>query len=66
MASGVRAIDDVYPGCGGSGLRVGSALQRYWRDADAGLHHGLHVPNTVYHAASLSSLGVDPEGPHGR
>ncbi|PTR18844.1 hypothetical protein C8K36_1231, partial [Rhodococcus sp. OK519] len=33
------------------------------RDAHAGLHHAIHVPGTVYHAATLSGLGVDPQGP---
>ncbi|MFR9752480.1 hydroxylase [Nocardia sp. 004] len=59
----VRAIDDIYPRCGGAALRMDKPLQRYWRDAHAGLHHAIHVPNTVYHAASLSSLDVEPRGP---
>lgn len=59
----VRAIDDIYPRCGGSALRMDNPLQRYWRDAHAGLHHAIHVPNTVYHAATLSSIGVDPPEP---
>lgn len=59
----VNAIDAVYPRCGGAALRMDKPLQRYWRDAHAGLHHAIHVPGTVYHAASLSALGVDPQGP---
>jgi hypothetical protein len=35
-------------------------LQRYWRDAHAGLNHAIHVPSTVYHASALSSMGFDP------
>ncbi|MEU3270318.1 hydroxylase [Saccharomonospora sp. NPDC006951] len=58
----VRAIDDVYPRCGGTALRMDRPLQRYWRDAHAGLHHAIHVPGTVYHASSLSALGVEPQG----
>ncbi|WP_067815357.1 acyl-CoA dehydrogenase family protein [Nocardia inohanensis] len=58
----VRAIDDIYPRCGGAALRMDRPLQRYWRDAHAGLHHAIHNPGTVYHAASLSGLGFQPEG----
>ncbi|MFI6173761.1 hydroxylase [Nocardia sp. NPDC051052] len=58
----VRAIDEIYPRCGGTALRMDKPLQRYWRDAHAGLHHAIHVPSTVYHAATLSGLGVEPQG----
>ena len=59
----VRAIDNVYDRCGGTALRMDKPMQRFWRDAHAGLHHAIHVPSTVYHASALSGLGVDPEGP---
>ncbi|MFZ2528685.1 MAG: hydroxylase [Rhodococcus sp. (in: high G+C Gram-positive bacteria)] len=59
----VNAIDRIYPRCGGNALRMDKPMQRFWRDAHAGLHHAIHVPGTVFHAASLSRLGVDPEGP---
>ena len=59
----VRAVDNIYARCGGSALRMDKPMQRFWRDAHAGLHHAIHVPSTVFHASALSSLGVDPEGP---
>ncbi|ANQ72433.1 MULTISPECIES: acyl-CoA dehydrogenase family protein [Rhodococcus] len=59
----VNAIDQVYPRCGGNALRMDKPLQRFWRDAHAGQHHAIHVPSTVFHAASLSRLGADPQGP---
>lgn len=59
----VNAIDRIYPRCGGNALRMDKPMQRFWRDAHAGLHHAIHVPGTVFHASSLSRLGVDPEGP---
>ncbi|MDH6280555.1 hydroxylase [Prescottella agglutinans] len=59
----VQAIDAVYARCGGNALRMDKPMQRFWRDAHAGLHHAIHVPGTVYHAATLSGLGVDPQGP---
>lgn len=59
----VMAVDQVYARCGGNALRMDKPMQRFWRDAHAGLHHAIHVPGTVYHAATLSGLGVDPQGP---
>jgi 3-hydroxy-9,10-secoandrosta-1,3,5(10)-triene-9,17-dione monooxygenase len=44
-------------------LRMDKPLQRFWRDAHAGLAHAIHIPGTPYHASALSSFGVDPEGP---
>lgn len=58
----VRAIDDAYARCGGTALRMDRPLQRFSRDAHAGLHHAIHIPGTVYHGASLASLGVEPQG----
>ncbi|MGC5258910.1 acyl-CoA dehydrogenase family protein [Gordonia sp. DT218] len=59
----VRAVDDVFARCGGSALRMDKPIQRFWRDAHAGLHHAIHVPSTVFHATALSGLGIDPDGP---
>ncbi|MEB8325505.1 hydroxylase [Dietzia kunjamensis] len=59
----VRAVDNIYARCGGTALRMDKPMQRFWRDAHAGLHHAIHVPSTVFHASALASLGVDPEGP---
>ncbi|MFD4407768.1 acyl-CoA dehydrogenase family protein [Nocardia sp. NPDC058499] len=59
----VRAADEVFDRSGGNALRMSNPLQRFWRDAHAGLHHAIHVTSTVYHAAGLSSLGIDPPGP---
>ena len=59
----VRAANEIYARCGGNALRMDKPLQRYWRDMQAGLHHAIHSPNTVFHAAALSALGPDPQGP---
>ncbi|MFL0578690.1 acyl-CoA dehydrogenase family protein [Dietzia sp. 179-F 9C3 NHS] len=59
----VRAVDNVYARCGGTALRMDKPMQRFWRDAHAGLHHAIHVPSTVFHAAALSGLGIEAEGP---
>lgn len=59
----VEAANNIFSRCGGTALRMDKPMQRFWRDANAGLHHAIHVPSTVYHASGLSSLGVEPEGP---
>ncbi len=56
----VGAVDQIFARSGGNALRMDKPLQRYWRDAHAGLAHAIHVPSTVYHASALSSLGLDP------
>ena len=59
----VMAVDQIFAWSGGNALRMDKPLQRYWRDAHAGLAHAIHVPGTVFHASALSSLGIDPVGP---
>ncbi|AZG45966.1 acyl-CoA dehydrogenase family protein [Gordonia insulae] len=56
----VMAVDQIFARSGGNALRMDKPLQRFWRDAHAGLNHAIHVPSTVYHASALSSLGVEP------
>ncbi|MEV0111277.1 acyl-CoA dehydrogenase family protein [Nocardia sp. NPDC050799] len=56
----VMAVDQIFARSGGNALRMDTPLQRYWRDAHAGLNHAIHVPSTVYHASALSSMGFDP------
>ncbi|TLF96753.1 hydroxylase [Nocardia cyriacigeorgica] len=56
----VMAVDQIFARSGGNALRMDKPLQRYWRDAHAGLNHAIHVPSTVFHAAALGSLGVEP------
>lgn len=58
----VAAVDAIMARSGGNALRMDKPLQRYWRDAHAGLAHAIHTPGTTYHASALSSFGVDPEG----
>jgi alkylation response protein AidB-like acyl-CoA dehydrogenase len=59
----VQAVDQIFARSGGNALRMDKPLQRYWRDAHAGLNHAIHVPGTTFHASALSSLGIEPEGP---
>ncbi|MFI7524106.1 acyl-CoA dehydrogenase family protein [Nocardia salmonicida] len=60
----VRAADEIFDRAGGNALRMDNPLQRFWRDAHAGLHHAIHVTSTTYHSAAMASLGVEvPPGP---
>jgi 3-hydroxy-9,10-secoandrosta-1,3,5(10)-triene-9,17-dione monooxygenase len=59
----VAAVDQIFARSGGNALRMDKPLQRYWRDAHAGLAHAIHVPGSIFHSAALSSLGVEPAGP---
>jgi alkylation response protein AidB-like acyl-CoA dehydrogenase len=59
----VAAVDQIFARSGGNALRMDKPLQRYWRDAHAGVAHAIHTPGTIYHASALSSLGIDPQGP---
>jgi 3-hydroxy-9,10-secoandrosta-1,3,5(10)-triene-9,17-dione monooxygenase len=58
----VSAVDEIFARSGGNAMRMDKPLQRYWRDVHTGQAHAIHVPGTVYHAAALSSFGVDPQG----
>lgn len=53
----VAAVDQIFARSGGNALRMDKPLQRYWRDAHAGVAHAIHTPGTIYHASALSSLG---------
>lgn len=56
----VMAVDQIFARSGGNALRMDKPLQRFWRDAHAGLNHAIHVPSTPFHASTLASLGIDP------
>lgn len=55
----VMAVDQIFARSGGNALRMDKPLQRFWRDAHAGLNHAIHVPSTVWHASALSSMGFE-------
>ncbi|BBY60993.1 acyl-CoA dehydrogenase family protein [Mycolicibacterium sarraceniae] len=59
----VSAVDEIFARSGGNAMRMDKPLQRYWRDAHTAMAHAIHVPGTTYHAAALSSFGVEPQGP---
>ena len=56
----VAAVDSLFARSGGNAIRQSGSVQGYWRDVHAGLNHVIHVPSTVYQAASMAMLGIDP------
>ncbi|MFC9978424.1 acyl-CoA dehydrogenase family protein [Gordonia sp. NPDC127522] len=56
----VGAADQIFARAGGSALRLDNPMQRFWRDARAGLHHAIHVPGPTYHTTALTEMGVEP------
>ncbi|AOW94206.1 hydroxylase [Rhodococcus sp. WMMA185] len=58
----VRALDEIFTRAGGGALRYSTPMQRFWRDAHAGLAHAVHVPGPTNHASALTQLGVEPQG----
>jgi alkylation response protein AidB-like acyl-CoA dehydrogenase len=56
----VRAVDDLFDQCGGGSLRRGTALQRLWRDAHAGLHHVINTTDKTFQSWARVSMGFEP------
>lgn len=59
----VMAADQIFARSGGNALRIDNPMQRFWRDAHAGLHHAIHIAGSAYHAAALTEMGIDPAPP---
>lgn len=60
----VRAVDEIFARSGGGALQMKTPLQRFWRDAHAGLSHAIHVPGSIFHSSALTQLGGEPQGLH--
>ncbi|MBA4025942.1 MAG: hydroxylase [Gordonia sp.] len=58
----VRAVDEIFARSGGGALHRKFPMQRFFRDAHAGLAHAIHVPGSIFHASALTQLGGEPEG----
>lgn len=56
----VMAADQIFARSGGNALRTDNPMQRFWRDAHAGLHHAIHTPGPTYHTAALTEMDIDP------
>lgn len=55
----VAAVDAIFARSGGNAIRRSNPIQRFWRDAHAGLSHMIHVPGVAYHANALTQLGLE-------
>ncbi|ORI26135.1 acyl-CoA dehydrogenase family protein [Rhodococcus sp. 1168] len=60
----VRAVDEIFARSGGGALKLSTPMQRFWRDAHAGLSHAIHVPGSIFHSSALTQLGGEPQGIH--
>jgi alkylation response protein AidB-like acyl-CoA dehydrogenase len=54
----VSAVDEIFARSGGNAIRRSNPLQRFWRDAHAGLQHMIHVSGSTYHGAALAQLDL--------
>lgn len=55
----VSALDEIFARSGGNAIRRNNPLQRFWRDAHAGLQHMIHVPGSTYHGNALTQMGLE-------
>jgi 3-hydroxy-9,10-secoandrosta-1,3,5(10)-triene-9,17-dione monooxygenase len=53
----VRALDEVFRLSGGSALHRNQPLQRFWRDAQAAVHHASNVAGPVFQHYGLQLFG---------
>ena len=55
----VSALDEIFARSGGNAMRRSNPMQRFWRDAHAGLGHMIHVPGAAYHGNALAQMGLE-------
>jgi alkylation response protein AidB-like acyl-CoA dehydrogenase len=60
----VRAVDEIFARSGGGALHYKFPMQRFFRDAHAGIAHAIHVPGSIFHSSALTQLGGEPQGIH--
>lgn len=56
----VAAVDAIFARSGGNALRLGNPIQRFWRDAHAGLNHVVNVPDKAFASWASVAMGFDP------
>lgn len=59
----VQAVDAIFNRSGGNALRVGNPIQRFWRDAHAGLNHVVNVPDKAFQSWASVAMGNPPTDP---
>jgi 3-hydroxy-9,10-secoandrosta-1,3,5(10)-triene-9,17-dione monooxygenase len=55
----IAAIDLLFENSGGRALKIGTAIQRFWRDAHAGRVHAINDPERALAAFGRGELGLD-------
>ncbi|TCP45362.1 3-hydroxy-9,10-secoandrosta-1,3,5(10)-triene-9,17-dione monooxygenase [Tamaricihabitans halophyticus] len=54
----IRAVDRLFESAGGRALKVGTPIQRFWRDAHAGRVHAINDPEKVLAMFGQHELGM--------
>ncbi|SFQ08923.1 3-hydroxy-9,10-secoandrosta-1,3,5(10)-triene-9,17-dione monooxygenase [Amycolatopsis arida] len=57
----IAAIDRLFENSGGRALRVGTPIQRFWRDAHAGRVHAANDPERAYTMFGTGAFGLPVE-----
>jgi 3-hydroxy-9,10-secoandrosta-1,3,5(10)-triene-9,17-dione monooxygenase len=55
----IRAVDLLFENSGGRALKLGTPIQRFWRDAHAGRVHAINDPERALSAFGRGELGHD-------
>jgi 3-hydroxy-9,10-secoandrosta-1,3,5(10)-triene-9,17-dione monooxygenase len=58
-AHAIRAVDLMFENAGGRALKMGTPIQRLWRDAHAGRVHAINDPERALSAFGRAEFGLD-------
>lgn len=58
-AQAIRAIDLLFENSGGRALKVGTPIQRFWRDAHAGRVHAINDPERALSTFGRGEFGLE-------
>lgn len=57
-SAAIRAVDRLFESAGGRALKVGTPIQRFWRDAHAGRVHAINDPEKALAMFGQAELGL--------
>ncbi|MDT4978156.1 MAG: 3-hydroxy-9,10-secoandrosta,3,5(10)-triene-9,17-dione monooxygenase [Pseudonocardiales bacterium] len=57
-SSAIQAVDRLFESAGGRALKVGTPIQRFWRDAHAGRVHAINDPEKALAMFGQAELGL--------
>jgi 3-hydroxy-9,10-secoandrosta-1,3,5(10)-triene-9,17-dione monooxygenase len=60
----IRAVDRLFENSGGRALKLGTPIQRFWRDAHAGRVHAINDPERALTTFGRGEFGlrIQPDG----